>query len=146
MWKICEWRLLPKNPKLSVRNVNAVKIPPVFFRNLKSSLSAPVSCLYDFDGKEDHQTKFHYLFGKSSFVIKTCSIPEICFPHGASPCKARNNVFRSSMLRGIADTERPFFLQWICIRYLSCPFLFVCLIVQSNQYGRHITRPYCVHY
>lgn len=54
----CEGRLQSKTPELSVRNINAVKKESMFFRNLKSSPSAPIFCLSHLDGKVYHQTKF----------------------------------------------------------------------------------------
>lgn len=80
-----------------------------FSRNVKSSPSVLSFCLYYCDGKEDHWTKFHFFFGKSRFLVKTCSAPEISYPHAASPCKTKNCIFRSFMFLGIADTDRLFF-------------------------------------
>lgn len=96
MGEICDWRLLFKTPELLVQNMNSVKEEPVF-RNQKSSPSTffLFFFLYYFVEKGNHQRKCCQLSGKSSFVRKTCSILEICSPHGASPCKTGNCICRS---------------------------------------------------
>lgn len=84
--------------------MNIVKKEIIFFRNVKSSQSAPIFCLYYFDGM-----KIPKLFGKSSFIAKNIF-------------HCRNNFLHVELLPARSGTMFSSLLCSLILKILKDPF------------------------